>query len=65
MITAEDWLANSGPVGKPMGGAVHILYKNSNELPPGQAGEIFFEGGQSFEYLNDPTKTASSRYKQG
>jgi acyl-CoA synthetase (AMP-forming)/AMP-acid ligase II len=65
LITAEDWLAHPGSVGKPMGGAVHILDEHGNELPPGQAGEIYFEGGYSFEYLNDPTKTASSRDKHG
>jgi len=65
LISAEDWLAHPGSVGKPMGGALHILDENGNELPPGQAGEIYFEGGYSFEYLNDPTKTASSRDKHG
>ncbi|WP_374023387.1 fatty-acid--CoA ligase FadD4 [Mycobacterium sp. HNNTM2301] len=65
LITAEEWLAHPGSVGKPMGGAVHILDENGNELPPGQAGEIYFEGGSSFEYLNDPTKTAASRDKHG
>lgn len=65
LITAEEWLAHPGSVGKPMGGAVHILDEDGNELPPGQAGEIYFEGGYSFEYLNDPTKTAASRDKRG
>ena len=65
LISAEDWLAHPGSVGKPMGGAVHILDEEGNELPPGAAGEIYFEGGYSFEYLNDPTKTASSRDKHG
>lgn len=65
LIFAEDWLTHPGSVGKPMGGAVHILDENGNELPPGEAGEIYFEGGVSFEYLNDPTKTASSRDKHG
>jgi fatty-acyl-CoA synthase len=48
-----------------MGGALHILDEDGNELPPGQAGEIYFEGGNSFEYLNDPDKTAASRHPQG
>ena len=65
LITAEDWLAHPGSVGKPMLGGVHILDEDGNELPPGQAGEIYFEGGYSFEYLNDPTKTAASRDKHG
>ena len=65
LISAEDWLAHPGSVGKPMMGEVHILDEDGNELPPGQAGEIYFEGGYSFEYLNDPAKTAASRDKHG
>ena len=44
---------------------LHILDEDGNELPPGQAGEIYFEGGFDFEYLNDPEKTASSRDTHG
>ena len=65
LITADDWLAHPGSVGKPMNSAVHILDQDGNELPPGQAGEIYFEGGWPFEYLNDPAKTAASRDKHG
>ena len=45
LITAEEWLAHPGSVGRPMMGALHILDEDGNELPPGQAGEIYFEGG--------------------
>jgi long-chain acyl-CoA synthetase len=48
-----------------MMGALHIIDEDGNELPPGQAGEIFFEGGLDFEYLNDAGKTASSRDSHG
>ena len=48
-----------------MAGALHILDEDGNELPAGQAGEIYFEGGVDFEYLNDPDKTASSRDSHG
>ena len=65
LITAEEWLAHPGSVGKSMLGSVHILDEDGNELPPGQAGEIYFEGGFDFEYLNDPAKTASSRDSHG
>lgn len=65
VIFAEDWLTHPGSVGKPMNGLVHILDEEGNELPPGQAGEIFFEGGADFEYLNDAEKTASSRDSHG
>ncbi|MEO3759022.1 fatty-acid--CoA ligase FadD4 [Mycobacterium sp. B14F4] len=65
LISAEDWLAHPGSVGKPMMGAVHIVDEDGNELPPGEAGEIYFEGGNTFEYLNDPEKTAKSRNTHG
>ena len=65
LITAEDWLTHPGSVGKPMMSAIHILGEDGTELPPGEAGEIYFEGGLDFEYLNDPSKTASSRDGHG
>ncbi|MGD9621677.1 MAG: fatty-acid--CoA ligase FadD4 [Mycolicibacterium sp.] len=65
LITADEWLARPGSVGRPMGGAVHILDREGNEVPTGQPGEIYFEGGGDFEYLNDPAKTASSRNDRG
>ncbi|MCT7658895.1 fatty-acid--CoA ligase FadD4 [Mycobacterium deserti] len=65
LISAEDWLTHPGSVGKPMMGAVHILDEEGTELPLGEPGEIYFEGGHSFEYLNDPEKTAKSRDKHG
>ena len=64
-IGAEDRLKRPGSVGKPMMSALHILDEDGNELPPGQAGEIYFEGGFDFEYLDDPDKTAKSRDKHG
>jgi long-chain acyl-CoA synthetase len=65
LISAEEWLAHPGSVGKPMFGAVHILDEDGNELPPGQAGEIYFEGGLDFEYLNDAETTAAAKDKHG
>jgi long-chain acyl-CoA synthetase len=65
LILAEDWLTHPGSVGKSMMTPLHILDEDGNELPPGQAGEIYFEGGADFEYLNDPAKTASSRDAHG
>jgi fatty-acyl-CoA synthase len=65
LITAEEWLRHPGSVGRPLTGVLHIVGEDGNELPPGQAGEIYFEGGYDFEYLNDPEKTASSRHPLG
>lgn len=65
LITADEWLAHPGSVGKALTGIVHILDEDGNELPAGQAGEIFFEGGQDFEYLNDAEKTKAARDSHG
>lgn len=65
LITAEEWLAHPGSVGKPMMCQLHILDEDGTELPPGQPGEIYFEGGFAFEYLNDAAKTAASHDKHG
>jgi len=60
-ITSPEWLEHRGSVGRSMLGAVHILDDDGNELPPGEPGVIWFEGGQAFEYHNDPDKTAEAR----
>lgn len=65
LITAEEWLTHPGSVGRPLAGALHIVGEDGTELPPGEAGEIYFEGGFDFEYLNDPDKTAKSRDTHG
>ncbi|BDB40016.1 MULTISPECIES: fatty-acid--CoA ligase FadD4 [Mycobacterium] len=65
LISADEWLAHPGSVGKSMIGTVHIVGEDGSELPPGHPGEIYFEGGYSFEYLNDPSKTQSARDKHG
>jgi long-chain acyl-CoA synthetase len=57
-ITAQEWLAHPGSVGRPMNPA-HIVGPDGAELGPGQEGTVYFEGGRPFEYHNDPAKTAS------
>ncbi|MGA0862933.1 MAG: AMP-binding protein [Ilumatobacteraceae bacterium] len=62
---SEMWLAHPGTVGMPLTAAVHILDEDGNELPVGESGTVFFDGGNTFEYHNDPEKTASSRDPKG
>jgi acyl-CoA synthetase (AMP-forming)/AMP-acid ligase II len=62
-IEPEDWLAHPGSVGKPLT-PVHII-AGDIELPAGQDGEIYFEGGPPFEYYKDPEKTASVANERG
>ncbi|MDT5007621.1 MAG: long-chain acyl-CoA synthetase, partial [Mycobacterium sp.] len=64
-IRAQDWLEHRGSVGRPLVGVPHILDEDGNELPPGEVGEIYYEGGLSFEYLKDREKTQASRDRRG
>ncbi|OBH56678.1 fatty-acid--CoA ligase FadD4 [Mycobacterium sp. E2479] len=64
-IRADDWLAHPGSVGRPMVGTPHILDEEGTELGPRQVGEIYYEGGYPFEYLNDKAKTAAARSPEG
>lgn len=62
----QDWLDHKGTVGKPLGGEVHIVDDEGNEVPVGEEGDIYFgKSAQVFEYHNDPEKTAASRMANG
>jgi long-chain acyl-CoA synthetase len=63
-IGPEEWLAHPGSVGKPMS-PVHVLSDDGTELPVGEPGELYFEGGPDFEYFKDPAKTASVFNERG
>ncbi|HMC38998.1 MAG TPA: acyl-CoA synthetase [Acidimicrobiales bacterium] len=63
-IGPEEWLAHPGSVGKPLT-SVHIVGSDGEELPAGTDGEIYFEGGPTFEYFKDPDKTASVSNDRG
>ncbi|MCH7629459.1 acyl-CoA synthetase [Novosphingobium sp.] len=64
-ISSEDWLQRPGSVGRVITGIIHICDDNGDEVPAGQEGQVFFEGGGAFEYHNDPTKTAEATNKHG
>lgn len=64
-ITAEDWLSHPGSVGRPLVGVPHILGENGEVLPPGETGEIYYEGGHLFQYLKDEEKSAAARNARG
>jgi fatty-acyl-CoA synthase len=62
-ITSEDWLEHPGSVGRAALGVLHICDENGNELPPGETGLVYFEREvATFEYHNDPGKTAEARH---
>ena len=63
---SEEWLAHPGTVGKSLTGVVHIVDDESGEeVPVGETGTVYFEGGAQFEYHNDPEKTKGSRLGNG
>lgn len=63
-IGPAEWLAHPGSVGRPMQDC-HIVGADGEELPPGQAGLVYFAGGRPFSYHNDPDKTASVSNDRG
>jgi long-chain acyl-CoA synthetase len=63
-IGPAEWLAHPGSVGKPYA-AVHVVGNDGAELPIGESGELYFEGGPDFEYYKDPEKTASVSNERG
>jgi acyl-CoA synthetase (AMP-forming)/AMP-acid ligase II len=64
-IGPDEWLARQGSVGRAVHGRLHICGEDGQELPKGSVGEVFFESPTSFEYHNDPDRTAQSRNGQG
>lgn len=65
-ITAEEWLRKPGSVGRSSMGPIHICDDEGRELPPGEAGVIWFEApeGRTINYLNDPEKARRSTHPQ-
>jgi long-chain acyl-CoA synthetase len=64
-ITAPEWLAHPGSVGRGFIGTLHICDEAGNELPVGEAGQIWAEGAMDFAYLNDEEKTAEAHNAAG
>lgn len=62
---SERWLEHPGTVGTAILGIIHIVGEDGEELPVGEAGTVYFEGGAEFEYHGDPEKTADSRHAKG
>jgi long-chain acyl-CoA synthetase len=62
---SEQWLAHPGTVGTCIQGVAHICDENGEEVPQGESGTIYFEGGGQFEYHNDAEKTKGSRDPKG
>jgi len=64
-IGPQDWLAHPGSVGRSATAAVHILDEPGDELPTGEAGQIWFDSNATFVYHNDAAKTAAAYNSRG
>ncbi len=64
-ISAPEWLAHPGSVGRAKQGVLHIVGDDGGECAPMVDGLVCFEGGPSFAYHNDPVKTAETHTPQG
>ncbi|MBA2933810.1 acyl-CoA synthetase [Sphingomonas sp. CGMCC 1.13654] len=64
-IDSAEWLERPGSVGRALIGTIRICGEDGEELPPREAGDIYFENGQPFSYHNDPDKTAAATNARG
>lgn len=65
LIGPEEWMVRKGSVGRAVIGTIHICDDDGEELPAGQEGGVYFEGGPAFAYHNDEEKTRSARNAKG
>lgn len=64
VISTPEWLAHRGSVGRAVIGTPHVCDALGVELPPGEVGQLWFEG-PDFEYHQDPDKTATAHDERG
>ncbi len=64
-INSEQWLKHKGSVGQALTAKIHICDDEGEEVPTGESGTIYFEGGGEFEYYKDKEKTSDSRHPKG
>lgn len=64
-ISSNEALQRPGSVGRAALGKIRIVGRDESEVSAGETGEVYFEGGPTFEYHNDPLKTAAVRNAHG
>ena len=64
-ISAAEWLARPGSVGRNLTAITRICDEDGEELPSGSEGLVYFAGGGAFEYHNDPAKTRDAANRHG
>jgi long-chain acyl-CoA synthetase len=64
-ITAEEWLAHKGSVGRAVMGELKICGEDGEALPPRTEGVVHFAGGPPLSYHNAPEKVAENTNRHG
>ena len=64
-ITSQEWLAHKGSVGRAIVGIPYILDDAGKELPAGEIGDVYFTGGNEFEYYKEEAKTKATCLADG
>lgn len=59
-VSAEEWLARPGTVGRPLVGKITIMDDEARALPPGEPGKVWWSGRPPFRYHKEPEKTAAA-----
>lgn len=63
--TSEEWLAHPGTVGRAITGTLHVLDEDGDDVPAGEIGTVYFEGGGDFSYHNDEGKSLQALDPRG
>lgn len=64
-INSQEWLGHKGSVGRCLLGTIHIVGEDGEDVPTGETGTIYFEGGPEFEYHDEPKRTAEAHNAKG
>lgn len=62
LIGPLEWLERPGSVGRANLGTLRICDDAGQELPTGEDGMIYFEGGQQFQYWKNTERTKNARH---
>jgi long-chain acyl-CoA synthetase len=64
-LNSKEWLQKPGSVGRAVLGTVKITDDGGHELPAHETGNVYFADGPTFEYHNDPERTAQAYDRHG